>query len=101
MDGGDDIGPGVDLEYGITVEQLPRESTELPLRTLLRYSDGREDAWIELPTDANPDPEQPAPTITVGSRRSPAPSAKNRWWLTTTRSASVGTRPGSRTRARP
>lgn len=62
---GPDIGPGVDLEYGITVEQLPRESTELPLRTLLRYSDGREDAWIESPTENNPDPEMPAPTITV------------------------------------
>ena len=68
---GPDIGPGVDLEYGITIEMLPRDTTELPFKTLLRYSDGREDAWIELPTDANPDPEQPAPAITVA----PAPPA--------------------------
>lgn len=68
---GPDIGPGVDLEYGITIDMLPRDSTELPFKTLLRYSDGREDAWIELPTDANPNPEQPAPAITVA----PAPPA--------------------------
>ncbi|MCF6745000.1 DUF1775 domain-containing protein [Blastococcus sp. KM273128] len=68
---GPDIGPGVDLKYGITIAMLPRDTTELPFKTLLRYSDGREDAWIELPTDANPDPEQPAPAITVA----PAPPA--------------------------
>lgn len=64
---GPDIGPRVDLEYGITIDMLPRDRTELPFKTLLRYADGREDAWIELPTDANPDPEQPAPTITVAA----------------------------------
>lgn len=68
---GPDIGPGVDLEYGITIDLLPRDSTELPFKTLLRYSDGREDAWIELPTADNPTPEQPAPAITVA----PAPPA--------------------------
>ena len=68
---GPDIGPGVDLEYSITIGQLPPDATELPFKTLLRYSDGREDAWIELPTEANPDPEQPAPTIVVA----PAPPA--------------------------
>lgn len=68
---GPNIGPGVDLEYSITIAQLPPDATELPFKTLLRYSDGREDAWIELPTEGNPNPEQPAPTITVA----PAPPA--------------------------
>ncbi len=63
--GGPDIGPGVDLEFSITIGQLPRDITELPLKTLLRYSDGREDAWIELPTPDNPQPENPAPIIAV------------------------------------
>ena len=63
--GGPDIGPGVDLEFSITIGQLPRAITELPLKTLLRYSDGREDAWIELPTPDNPQPERPAPIIAV------------------------------------
>lgn len=67
--GGPDIGPGVDLEYGISIAQLPSDATTLPFKLLLRYSDGREDPWIELPTESNPEPENPAPTITVA----PAP----------------------------
>ena len=67
--GGPDIGPGVDLEFAITIGQLPPDITELPFKTLLRYSDGREDAWIELPSASNPQPERPAPTIAVA----PAP----------------------------
>lgn len=81
--GGPDIGPGVDLEFSVTIGQLPRDITELPLKTLLRYSDGREDAWIELPTPDNPQPEKPAPIIAVApaapeatttAPSSPAPS---------------------------
>lgn len=66
---GPDIGPGVDLEYSVTIDRLPADATEFPFKTLLRYSDGVEDAWIELPTADNPEPENPAPTITVA----PAP----------------------------
>ncbi|MCF6745962.1 DUF1775 domain-containing protein [Blastococcus sp. KM273128] len=61
------IAPGEDLEYGVTIERLPLGVTELPFKTLLRYSDGREDAWIELPTEADPEPDNPAPTITVAA----------------------------------
>ena len=67
--GGPALAPGQDLDIGITIERLPLDVTELPFKTLLRYSDGREDAWIELPTEADPEPENPAPTITVA----PAP----------------------------
>ena len=67
--GGADIGPGVNLEYSISIAQLPPDATELPFKLLLRYSDGREDPWIELPTDSNPEPENPAPIVTVA----PAP----------------------------
>ena len=76
---GPDIGPGVDLEYGVTIQMLPRDTTELPFKTLLRYAGGREDAWIELPSDANPEPQQPAPTLSVATApplaSSSAPSA--------------------------
>jgi hypothetical protein len=51
------------------VAQLPADATELAFPTLQRYSDGREDAWIEPVTDALPDPEKPAPVQTVA----PAP----------------------------
>lgn len=67
--GGADIGAGVDLQFAVTIAQLPPDVTELPFKTLVRYSGGREVAWIELPTEVNPEPEFPAPTITVA----PAP----------------------------
>jgi len=67
---GPDIGPGVDAEYSVTVAQLPADATELAFPTLQRYSDGREDAWIEPVTDAVPEPENPSPVLTVA----PAPA---------------------------
>ena len=66
---GADLGPGVDAEYSVTVAQLPADSTELVFPTLQRYSDGREDAWIEPVTQDIPTPEMPAPSLTVA----PAP----------------------------
>ncbi|MCW2617101.1 MAG: uncharacterized protein JWR28_250 [Modestobacter sp.] len=67
---GPDIGPGVDAEYSITVAQLPADATELAFPTLQRYSDGRDDAWIEPITEAVPEPESPAPVLAVA----PAPA---------------------------
>jgi hypothetical protein len=66
---GADLGPGVDAEYSVTVARLPAESTELVFPTLQRYADGREDAWIEPVTQDIPNPEMPAPSLTVA----PAP----------------------------
>jgi Domain of unkown function (DUF1775) len=67
--GGPALAPGLDAEYSVTVAQLPIDTTELAFPTLQRYSDGREDAWIEPVTDAVPDPDKPAPVLTVA----PAP----------------------------
>jgi hypothetical protein len=73
--GGPDIGVGVDAEYSVTIGQLPADVTELAFPTLQRYSDGSEDAWIEPVTDAVPDPDKPAPTLTVASASPPATTA--------------------------
>ena len=61
--------PGLDAEYSVTVAQLPADATELASPTLQRYSDGREDAWIEPVTADLPNPERPAPVLSVA----PAP----------------------------
>lgn len=42
--GGPASGPGLDVEYSMTITRLPADSTELAFPTLQRYSDGREDA---------------------------------------------------------
>ena len=53
----------------MTVAQLPADSTEPVFATLQQYSDGREDAWIEPVTQDIPNPDMPAPSLTVA----PAP----------------------------
>lgn len=67
--GGPPIEPGVDAVYAVTVPQLPADATELVFPILQRYADGDEDAWIEPVIDGAPEPEMPAPTLTVA----PAP----------------------------
>jgi hypothetical protein len=78
-DGYEITGPalavGTEAEYAITIAQLPADRTEFVLKTLVRYSDGSEDAWIEEPTADNPEPENPAPAITVAPAAAPTSSS--------------------------
>jgi hypothetical protein len=89
---GPDLGVGVDLEFGISVERLPADATELPFKTIVRYADGDEDAWIELSSDGAPEPDFPAPTITVAAA---APSAAPTPTPTTAGAPSASAGPGS------
>ena len=75
--GGPAVAPGMDAEYSVTVALLPADATELPFKTLQRYADGTEDAWIELPSEAAPEPRMPAPVLTVAPAppRAATPSA--------------------------
>jgi uncharacterized protein YcnI len=74
---------GRSLKLGIRVRQLPAGS-QLVLKTVQSYSDGKQDAWIELPSASVPDPDQPAPIVrlqaaepgaTALPRATPSPSA--------------------------
>ena len=53
---------GRSLRLGIRVRQLP-DDRRLVLKTIQSYTDGKQDAWIELPTASVPEPEQPAPIV--------------------------------------
>jgi hypothetical protein len=53
---------GRSLRLGIRVRQLP-DDRQLVLKTIQSYSDGKQDAWIELPSAAVPEPDQPAPIV--------------------------------------
>ncbi|HST67162.1 MAG TPA: DUF1775 domain-containing protein [Mycobacteriales bacterium] len=53
---------GRSLRLGLKVRQLPAGS-QLVLKTVQSYSDGQSDAWIEVPSDSVPDPDQPAPVV--------------------------------------
>ncbi|MGY1707307.1 DUF1775 domain-containing protein [Geodermatophilus sp. SYSU D00697] len=71
--GGPPLAPGEDAEVAVTVAQLPFEVTELAFPTIQRYADGAEDAWIEQAAAGAPEPEQPAPVLTVAPG-APAPA---------------------------
>jgi hypothetical protein len=73
--GGAPLQPGTDADFSVSIRQLPADRTELPFKTLVRYTDGTEDAWIEEPTPNNPDPENPAPIITVAPAAAPTSAA--------------------------
>ena len=68
--GGPEIPSGENAVYSVTVQLLPADATELAFPTIQVYADGTEDAWIEPVTDDVPDPEKPAPVLTVA----PAPA---------------------------
>ena len=53
---------GRPLRLGIRVRQLPAGS-QLVLKTVQSYADGKQDAWIELPSASVPEPDQPAPMV--------------------------------------
>jgi Domain of unkown function (DUF1775) len=73
-----------DAAYKIKVKQLPNASS-IAFKTLVTYSDGQVDRWIEIPSASNPKPDNPAPVLelaaaapgaspTQASLGSPAPS---------------------------
>ena len=68
---GPPLAPGTDAEFTISIELLPADATVLVFKTLVRYTDGAEDAWIEEPTTDNPEPQNPAPAITVAPAAAP------------------------------
>ncbi len=53
---------GRSLRLGLRVRQLPA-GERLVLKTVQSYADGQQDAWIEVPSDSVPDPDQPAPVV--------------------------------------
>jgi hypothetical protein len=71
--GGPPLPSGEDAEFAITVAQLPPDVTELVFPTIQVYADGTEDAWIEQAAPGAPEPEQPAPVLTVAPG-APAPA---------------------------
>jgi uncharacterized protein YcnI len=55
---------GRDLDLSFRVRQLPAGS-QLVLKTVQSYADGSADSWIEVPTAAVPDPDNPAPVVAL------------------------------------
>jgi len=64
-----------DAAYKDKVKQLP-DARSLAFKTLVNYSDGDVDRWIELASASNPNPEHPAPVLKLAAAvAAPSPTA--------------------------
>lgn len=61
---GPPLAVGEDVGYAITVEQLP-DVADLAFKTVVSYTDGTADRWIDLPAPGGAEPENPAPVATL------------------------------------
>jgi len=65
-----------DAKFVVKLAQLPPAGGILTFKTLVTYTDGRVDRWIEEPTTGNPSPKDPAPQVSVRPGAAPpSPSA--------------------------
>jgi uncharacterized protein YcnI len=60
----DALAPGQSADFVVTAGQLPDVSA-LTFKVLQTYSSGEVARWIELPSSGVPEPESPAPTLTL------------------------------------
>lgn len=67
------LAPGTNAAFRVTIPRLPADTTTLIFPTVQRYADGSEDAWIEPVLDGQPEPDKPAPSITVAAAANAAP----------------------------
>jgi uncharacterized protein YcnI len=69
--GGAPLKIGVDAVWKVKVAKLPDGETRLSFKTLETYGDGTVVRWIEIQEPGQPEPDNPAPLITL----QPGPSA--------------------------
>jgi uncharacterized protein YcnI len=68
------IGPGQFQEFALSVGRFP-DTKSLSFAAVQTYSDGTETAWIDPTVQGQPEPDHPAPTLTVGASSSSSPSS--------------------------
>lgn len=73
-DAGAGIAPGEFQEFALSGGAFPDEADELTFPTVQTYSDGSESAWIEPTVDGQPEPERPAPVLSLTSSSSDTPA---------------------------
>src|SRR3954466_7141520 len=69
--GGAPLRIGVDAVWKVRVAKLPDGETRLSFKTLETYGDGTVVRWIEIQEPGQPEPDHPAPLVTL----QPGPSA--------------------------
>lgn len=62
---GGKIGPGQFQQFPVSFGPLPDDTGALSFKTLQTYDNGDIVRWIDLPQAGQPEPEHPAPTLTL------------------------------------
>jgi uncharacterized protein YcnI len=63
--GGTALATHADAKFAVRFAQLPASATTLVFKTLVTYANGAVDRWIELPSTSVPNPDHPAPSVTL------------------------------------
>ena len=71
-------------EFNVLAQGIPTGTSQLVFKAIQTYADGSVVSWIEVPDKAVPDPEHPAPSITLTAPGGASTTA-------TTAAASAGT----------
>jgi uncharacterized protein YcnI len=85
-------------EFNVLAQGIPTGTSELVFKAIQTYADGTVVSWIEVPNRAVPNPEHPAPTITLTAPRrgsAAATSTASTGLATATVSTSSGTNAAS------
>jgi hypothetical protein len=72
----DALAPGQSTDFVVTAGQLP-DTPSLTFKVLQIYSSGEVVRWIELPSAGDPEPESPAPTLSLAPVAVSSPSGRH------------------------
>ncbi len=87
---GGSIPPGQFGQFSVLAQGLPDDIGQLAFNTLQVYSNGQTVAWIEQASKGNPDPQHPAPILTLTATGS-APAGSSATTTSTQAAAGVTT----------
>ena len=73
--GGNALKIGVDAVWKVKIAKLPDGQTRLSFKTLETYGDGSIVRWIEIQEPGQPEPDNPAPLVTLKPGPSAAPTS--------------------------
>ncbi|MFI9270160.1 YcnI family protein [Kitasatospora sp. NPDC052896] len=79
-DAGGGIAPGQFQEFKVSLGPLPASTDKVVFKALQTYSDGNVVRWIDEAKPGQPEPQHPAPTLTLTPKAgtaSAAPAAQN------------------------
>ena len=62
------IAPGEFQEFGIRIGPFPKKGKVVRFKAIQTYSDGEVSRWIQEPVKGTPEPQYPAPSITLTAK---------------------------------